>query len=160
MPKASTSKNEGERLVGWNFKHYASDSAKMNVINLPMAESAVHRKMTSDRDVTQGDAPNAPTKSKGAKRQSKLPDEIASQLQDLGVQSKRARAEADASEPTQTKDGAPSAVPEPDNDAAMEEASDVEKLMSAGAGGDIEMTTASKKRGSMTSSYAAVSHSK
>ena len=46
VPKAA-GKASSERLPGWTFQRWDQDSAKMNLINLPMGESVVARKLSA-----------------------------------------------------------------------------------------------------------------
>ncbi|CAE7539367.1 unnamed protein product [Symbiodinium sp. CCMP2592] len=84
VPKA-TGKNSSERLAGWTFKHWEQDSARMNLFNLPMTDSAVVKKLTVQTAEQEG--------AKTGKR-AQVCGDVRSELAGLGVRDKKARVEA------------------------------------------------------------------
>ena len=86
----------------------------MNLINLPMVESVVHRKMltgSSDAQATSGDNKSTRGASGGSKR-FHVPDGIAAELQQFGVHKKARR---DDVEPTEKPEQATEQDDEPMN---------------------------------------------
>ena len=46
VPKAEVT-SAGERLLAWSFKHFEHDAGRMNLLNFPMAESSVAKKLAN-----------------------------------------------------------------------------------------------------------------
>lgn len=86
----------GQRICGWNFKHWESDSARMNLINLPMIDSTVYKKLT-DKSAKLQDAET--DKSKGSQKRSALPVDVETALSSMGI-CKKTKVEHAQSEPT------------------------------------------------------------
>ncbi|CAK9029468.1 unnamed protein product [Durusdinium trenchii] len=97
VPKA-TNNSSGERLPGWNFKSAEHDASKMNLLNLPMSDSAVVKKLTvaPTRDAGKGSghegenggqgvqaAPFASSSTSLKKRA--IPPKIEEELRKLGI---------------------------------------------------------------------------
>ena len=86
VPKAS-GKASSERLPGWSFQRWDHDSTRMNLINLPMGESVVARKLT-----VRSDDPDGKTTGKRAQ----VCGDVRQELAGLGVRAKQARVQGPA----------------------------------------------------------------
>eukprot|EP00435_Cladocopium_sp_Y103_P058223 s125_g20.t1 len=82
VPKASSS-TSGERLPGWTFKHHEQDGGRMNLINLPMAESLSMKKMTDEGKRKDDSSDGGKGKGQG------LQEKVANALDELGLGSKK-----------------------------------------------------------------------
>lgn len=93
VPKASSGMM-GQRICGWNFKHWEGDSARMNLINLPMMDSVVFKKLV-DKSVATADASGTGNvggevqQSKKPSKRGVLPEAVSAELEELGIKKKR-----------------------------------------------------------------------
>ena len=82
----------GQRICGWNFKHWEGDSARMNLINLPMSESTIFKKLV-DKNASNtsslGADDGAPQTMKKPAKKGVLPDSVTTELESMGIQKKR-----------------------------------------------------------------------
>lgn len=92
----------GQRICGWNFKHWESDSGKMNLINLPMLDSAVFKKLVDKSAILSntetGDDSATDRSSKKGQKRNALPQEVTSELEAMGI-SKKVKVDVPQSEP-------------------------------------------------------------
>lgn len=84
MPKAENT-SSGERLPAWSFKHFEHDAGRMNIFNLPMAESTVCRKLKVEEHRNDEDTSAPKPSASGSGKRSAVPAEVLSDLRDLGV---------------------------------------------------------------------------
>ena len=69
-------------MPGWTFRHADNDASRMNLINLPMADSMCMKKLV-DAGKDGKDA------SGGGSKRTAIPEEVVTALGQLGVQSKK-----------------------------------------------------------------------
>ena len=90
VPKASSS--SGIKHCGWNFTHWEQDSARMNIINMPLADSQVFKKMLAAKESDLADG-------KKANKRPNVSDAIQKELFNLGIacSAKKARTDVPSS---------------------------------------------------------------